>query len=104
MAKTKPAPAAASDTSERGLQIDEIVAFWVSFPVKDGVTLGIGRAVKRGAVVVRVRTKGGLVGYGESHHGRCPGAIGHIVDTTLRQLALGMNAADVTGIRARIFN
>lgn len=103
MAKTKPLPVPASDGSARGLQIDEIIAFPVSFPVKDGVTLGIGRAVKRDAVVVRVRTKGGLVGYGESHHGRCPGAIGHIVNTTLRQLALGMNAADVTGIWARIY-
>jgi hypothetical protein len=60
VAKTKPIPAATSDTSARALQIDDIVAFAVSFPVKDGVTLGIRRAVKRDAVVVRVHTKGGL--------------------------------------------
>jgi L-alanine-DL-glutamate epimerase-like enolase superfamily enzyme len=103
MAKTKIMTEPTGDTSARALQIDEIIAFPISFPVKDGVTLGIGRAVKRDAVVVRVRTKGGLVGYGESHHGRCPGAIGHIVNSTLRQLAMGMNAADVTGIWARIY-
>ena len=103
MGKSKPSPLTPGDTPAGALQIDEIVAFPVSFPVKDGVTLGIGRAVKRDAVVVRVRTKGGLVGYGESHHGRCPGAVGHIVNTTLRQLAMGMNAADATGIWTRIY-
>ena len=66
MARTKPLPVPTSDGSARGLQIDEIIAFPVFFPVKDGVTLGIGRAVKRDAVVVRVLTKGGLVGYGLS--------------------------------------
>jgi D-galactarolactone cycloisomerase len=85
------------------LQIADVTAFPASFPVKKPVTLGIGRAVKRDAVVVRVTTRGGLVGWGESHHGRCPGAIANLIDTTLRQLVVGMDATDVVGIWSRIY-
>jgi len=67
------------------------------------VTLGIGRAVKRDAVVVKVTTDDGLVGYGEAHHGRAPGAVAHLVNTTLRQLVQGLDAADVVGVWARIY-
>lgn len=69
----------------------------------DQQTLGIGRAVKRDAVVVKVTTDAGLVGWGESHHGRAPGAVAHLVNTTLRQLVLGMDAADVVGVWARVY-
>ena len=87
------------------LRIQDVRAYPTSFPVPPGqsVTLGIGRAVKRDAVVVQVATEGGLVGWGESHHGRAPGAVAHLVNTTLRQLVLGMDAADVTGIWARVY-
>lgn len=83
-------------------EIVDLTAFPASFPVKKPVTLGIGRAVKRDAVLVRVTTRGGLVGWGEAHHGRCPGAIAKLIDTTLRQLVMGMDATDVVGIWARI--
>src|SRR4029453_4837653 len=59
--------------------------------------------VKRDAVVVKVTTSAGLVGYGESHHGRAPGAVAHLVNTTLRQLVCGMDAFDVVGIWGRIY-
>jgi D-galactarolactone cycloisomerase len=87
-----------------GLAIASVEAFPTSFPVKQGVTLGIGRAVKRDCVIVKVTTESGLVGWGEAHHGRCPGAIGQLINTTLRQLVTGMNAADVVGIWARIYS
>ena len=82
------------------LKIVDIKAYPTSFPVRpeDSVSLGVGRAVKRDAIIVKVTTAGGLVGWGESHHGRAPGAVAALVNTTLRQLTLGMNAADVVGV------
>jgi hypothetical protein len=67
------------------LRIARVEGIATSFPVTGAVTLGIGRAVKRDAVVVKVTTEGGVTGWGESHHGRCPGAIAHLINTTLRQ-------------------
>ncbi|HTT39481.1 MAG TPA: mandelate racemase/muconate lactonizing enzyme family protein [Burkholderiales bacterium] len=91
--------------SGQPLRITDIQAFPTSFPLdpKNSVMLGIGRAVKRDAVVVKVATAGGLVGWGESHHGRCPGAVAHLVNTTLRQLILGMDAQDVVGVWNKIY-
>jgi D-galactarolactone cycloisomerase len=89
--------------SNQDLQITDVTAFPASFPVKKPVTLGIGRAVKRDAVIVRVTTRGGIVGWGEAHHGRCPGAIAKLIDTTMRQLVVGMDASDVVGIWSRIY-
>jgi L-alanine-DL-glutamate epimerase-like enolase superfamily enzyme len=89
-----------------GLRISEIRAFPTSFPVdpKDSVTLGIGRAVKRDAVIVKVETEGGVTGWGEAHHGRCPGAVAHLVNTTLRQLVLGQDANDTTGVWKKVYD
>lgn len=86
-------------------KIVDIKTFPTSFPVppEAAVTLGIGRAVKRDAVVVKVISESGLVGYGESHHGRSPGAVGHLIDSTLKQLIVGMDAADVVGVWQRIY-
>jgi len=86
------------------LKIALVEAFATSFPVKQSVTLGIGRAVKRDALIVKVTTESGLVGWGESHHGRAPGAIAQLINTTLRQLVLGMDAADVVGVWQRIYS
>ncbi len=88
------------------LRITEIRAFPTSFPVdpKDSVTLGIGRAVKRDAVIVKVETEGGVTGWGEAHHGRCPGAVAHLVNTTLRQLVLGQDANDTTGVWKKVYD
>ena len=87
------------------MRIADVTAHPTSFPVppSQSVTLGIGRAVKRDAVVVKVTTDDGLVGYGEAHHGRAPGAVAHLVNTTLRQLVLGLDATDVVGVWARIY-
>jgi len=87
------------------MKIADVKAFPTSFPVPPdgGVVLGIGRTVKRDAVVVKVTTDDGLVGWGESHHGRAPGAVAHLVNTTLRQLVLGLLASDVVGVWTRIY-
>lgn len=87
------------------MKIVEIKAYPTSFPVPrdGGVRLGIGQAVKRDAVMVKVTTEDGIVGWGESHHGRAHTAIARLVETTLSQLILGMDAFDTTGVWARIY-
>jgi len=87
------------------MRIANIRSFPISFPVPEGksVRLGIGRSVKRDAVLVRVETDEGHVGWGEAHHGRCPGAISRFIDTTLSELVVGMDALDVSGVWARVY-
>ena len=86
-------------------RITDIQAFPTSFPVdpKNSVTLGVGRAVKRDAVIVKVTTTDGIVGWGEAHHGRAPGTVAHLINHTLKQLVLGMDAHDVVGVWARVY-
>lgn len=93
----------------KGKKLSRIVnveAFPTSFPVdpKNAVTLGVGRTVKRDAVVVKVTTEDGLIGWGEAHHGRAPGAIAKLVETTLRQLVVGEDAFDTVGIWRRVYD
>ena len=87
------------------MRIADIRAVPISFPVPPdkSVTLGIGRSVKRDSVLVRVETEEGHVGWGEAHHGRCPGAIAKLIDTTMRELVLGLDAYDVAGVWARVY-
>jgi D-galactarolactone cycloisomerase len=88
------------------LKIADIKAYPTSFPVppENRVALGIGTAIKRDAVVVKVTTAGGLVGWGESHHGRAHTAVARLIETTLKQLVLGMDAADVVGVWKKIYD
>ncbi len=87
------------------LKIVDIKAYPASFPVpkESQVTLGIGTSIKRDAVVVKVTTAGGLVGWGEAHHGRAHTAVAKLIETTLKQLIIGMDAADVVGVWAKIY-
>jgi D-galactarolactone cycloisomerase len=87
------------------LPVTDVQAFPTSFPVdpKDSVTLGVGRTIKRDAVIVKVTTEDGIIGWGEAHHGRCPGAVAHIVNTTLKTMVIGCDAHDVTGIWNRMY-
>src|SRR2546423_14391956 len=82
------------------MKTTEVKAYPTSFPIpkQDRVALGIGTAVKRDAVVVKVTTASGLVGWGEAHHGRAHTAVAKLIDTPLRQLVLGMNADEVIGV------
>ena len=86
------------------MKITAIKAYPTSFPVPPGgVRLGIGQSVKRDCVMVKVTTEDGIVGWGESHHGRAHTAIAKLIETTLTQLILGMDASDTTGVWARIY-
>jgi L-alanine-DL-glutamate epimerase-like enolase superfamily enzyme len=88
------------------LRITDVRAYPTSFPVdpRDSVTLGIGRTVKRDAVVVKVSTEEGVTGWGEAHHGRCPGAVAHLVNTTMKQLVVGQDANDITGVWKKVYD
>ena len=87
------------------MKIASLRAVPISFPVPENqsVRLGIGRSVKRDAVLVRIETSDGHVGWGEAHHGRCPGAIAKLIDTTMGELILGMDAMDVNGVWAKVY-
>jgi L-alanine-DL-glutamate epimerase-like enolase superfamily enzyme len=87
------------------MKIVDIKAYPTSFrvPKDKQVSLGIGTMTKRDCVMVKVTTEDGIVGWGESHHARAPGTIGHLVNTTLRDLVLGMDASDTVGIWAEIY-
>ena len=82
------------------MKITDIRTYPTSFPIPaaNRVALGIGTAVKRDAVVVKVTTDEGLVGWGVAHLGRAHTAVAKLIDTTLRQLVLGMDAHDITGV------
>ena len=87
------------------MQITNIKAFPISYRVPEGenVRLGIGLAVKRDAVLIKVETSEGVTGWGESHHGRCPGAIAKLIDTTIKELVVGMDALDNVGVWDKIY-
>lgn len=85
------------------MQIVEMQAFPISVRVENGATLAIGRAVKRDAVVVRVKTACGIVGYGEAHHARSANIIAQVVNTTLRDLILPCSSSDIVGTWAKIY-
>lgn len=74
------------------MRIDHIEAFAMSVPVENGIAFGIGRVKRRDTVVVRIRTSGGLVGYGEAHHARSAGSIAHLINHTLAPLLIGADA------------
>ena len=87
------------------MKIIDLTAYPVSFPIPEDkiVTLGIGRATKRDAVLVKVVAEDGLVGWGEAHAGRAPSAVAQLANTTLKSLILGMDALDVVGVWDRIY-
>jgi D-galactarolactone cycloisomerase len=87
------------------VKIAEIRAYPTSFPIpkENRVALGIGTAVKRDAVVVKITTDEGIVGWGEAHHGRAHTAVAKLIDTTLKMLVLNMDANDVVGIWEKMY-
>jgi L-alanine-DL-glutamate epimerase-like enolase superfamily enzyme len=87
------------------LRITDVKAFPTSFPIPPAnrVALGIGTAVKRDAVIVKVTTSGGVTGWGEAHHGRAHTAVAKLIETTLKQLVLNLEADNVVGIWDRMY-
>jgi len=80
------------------LTIAHVEAIGCSVPLRQSVSQGLGQAVKRDTVIVRVTTAGGLTGYGESYNGRAPLAVVQTVNTTLADLFTGLDATATTEI------
>ena len=93
----------AVDTN-RDLEIVSVQAIPTSIPAEGPVRMGLGKMIKRDTVVVKVVTRGGLVGYGEAHHGRSPGTVAHLVNNRLRPFLIGRQADDVVGIWETIYH
>ena len=87
------------------MKIVELKAYPISFKVPEGanVALGIGRTVKRDAVIVKIVTEDGITGWGEAHAARAPGAVAQLANTTLRQLVVRQDAGDIVGIWNRMY-
>ena len=87
------------------MRIVKLEAIPISFPVPENksVRLGIGRSVKRDSVLVRVETDDGVIGWGEAHHGRAPGAIARLIDTTMRELIINHDVLDINGIWSKVY-
>lgn len=87
------------------MRISSVRAFPISFavPPAQQVSLGIGRTVKRDAVLVRVATDSGDCGWGEAHAARAPTAIAELVNTTLADLVTGLDATDIDAVWARVY-
>ncbi|MGR8948661.1 MAG: mandelate racemase/muconate lactonizing enzyme family protein [Gammaproteobacteria bacterium] len=77
------------------MNIKEVQAYPISFSIPDQyrVKLGIGQTIKRDAVLVKVTTESGIVGWGEAHAARAPSAMAELINTTLRQLVIGRDAS-----------
>jgi L-alanine-DL-glutamate epimerase-like enolase superfamily enzyme len=87
------------------LRITDVRALPTSFaiPPAQRVALGIGTAVKRDAVLVKVTTDEGITGWGEAHHGRAHTAVAKLIDTTLKQLVVGMDPLETTPAWERMY-
>jgi D-galactarolactone cycloisomerase len=87
------------------LRITRVSAQPISFAVPEAfqVSLGIGRTVKRDAVIVKVETDAGLIGWGEAHAARAPTAIAELINSTLAALVTGMDARDTEAVWQRVY-
>ena len=87
------------------MRITEVEAYPASFaiPPAQRVALGIGTAVKRDAVLVKVSTDEGVNGWGEAHHGRAHTAVAKLIQTTLKQLIVGLDPREVVPIWEKMY-
>jgi D-galactarolactone cycloisomerase len=87
------------------VKIADVKAYPVSFPIppQNRVALGIGTAVKRDAVIVKITTDEGITGWGEAHHGRAHTTVAKLIETTLKQLIDGMEVHNVVGVWEKMY-
>lgn len=102
---SEPDAPVASHDAVADLRIRSVEAFAVSFRVPQDrvVRHGIGAAVKRDTVMVKVLTECGIVGWGEAHHGRGPTSIADLINNTLSYFLAGRSAAAPVDAWAAIY-
>jgi len=83
--------------------VSEVRAFALSFRLENAPRRGSGQPIKKDMVVVRVRTKDGITGYGEAHHALAPTVVADIVNTNLAPIVVGANAMEVEDIWQKIY-
>ncbi|NDD11438.1 MAG: mandelate racemase/muconate lactonizing enzyme family protein [Betaproteobacteria bacterium] len=86
------------------MRIRSIQAIPLSFRLPEGKTvrLGVGVTTKRDAIIVKVVSDEGVVGYGEAHPGRSPGAIVSLIQNTLAPILSGLSVHDTNSVWTRI--
>jgi len=86
------------------VQIRSIEAIPLSFRLPEGKTvrLGVGATTKRDAIIVKVVSDDGVIGYGEAHPGRSPGAIVSLIHNTLAPMLTGLSVHDTNSVWTRV--
>ncbi|MFN5129701.1 MAG: mandelate racemase/muconate lactonizing enzyme family protein [Burkholderiales bacterium] len=86
------------------MQIRSIEAIPLSFRLPEGKTvrLGVGATTKRDAIIVKVVSDDGVIGYGEAHPGRSPGAIVSLIHNTLAPMLTGLSVHDTNSVWTRV--
>ena len=90
----------------KGLEMKVVAvdAVPLSLDLRDrAVTLGVGTAIKKDTVIVRVRTEDGIVGYGEAHHALAPTVVAELVNTSLAPLVVGEDALAVEHVWEKLY-
>lgn len=85
--------------------IAEVIAYPVSYPLPPHAQpgMGTGRVVRRDAVVVKVVTADGTVGWGECFHARGHMAIATLVNAYLNPLVQGMDATAAVDVWNKVY-
>ena len=87
------------------MKLARVEAFPLSCPIPEAhqVRLGIGRTVKRDAVLVKITGDEGCVGWGEAHAGRAPTVIAELINSTLAPLLLGAKLSEHESLWQKLY-
>lgn len=85
------------------MKIVEVKAFALSAPLKGMPRRGMGQPVKKDAVIVRVRTEDGIVGWGHAHDSLNPIVVAELVNSNLAPMVVGEDALAVEDIWHKVY-
>ena len=87
------------------MKLTRVEAFALSCPIPEAhqVRLGIGRTVKRDAVLVKISGEDGYVGWGEAHAGRAPTVIAELIHSTLAPLLVGAELEEHAALWQKLY-
>lgn len=85
------------------MKIVEVKAIPLSSPLKNMPRRGMGQPVKKDAVIVRVRSEDGIVGYGHAHDSLNPIVTAELVNANLAPIVVGQDGMAVEDIWPLIY-